>query len=635
MLKMCGKTLCSGAWAPPLQLANRHHGRPPTPLSMTIPSHSLHRTHIEPLTTTRRARPRVYRVWAPKAKSVALRLGNGTMPMRAGETGWWTSDQPMRAGDVYGYVIDGEGPFPDPRSASQPSGVHGLSECVDHDSFAWTDASWQAPPLSSAVIYELHVGTFTQEGTFESAIARLPHLVNLGVTHVELMPVCEFPGSRGWGYDGVDLFAPHHDYGGPDGLKRLVDACHAQGLAVVLDVVYNHLGPAGNYLRRFGPYFTDRYGTPWGEAVNLDGPDSDEVRRFFCDNALMWLRDYHIDGLRLDAVHALIDTSATHFLEQLASEVAALQAGLGRHLVLIAESDLNDPRIVRSREAGGYGVDAQWSDDFHHALHSVITGERSGYYQDFGSLAVLGTAIRQVFVYAGDRSPHRGRRHGRPPLGLEGWRFVVAAQNHDQVGNRAKGERLGHLASVERLEIAAAILLTSPFVPMLFQGEEWAASSPFQYFTAHEDDLGSRICEGRRKEFAAFGWDPQEIPDPQDPETFNRSRLRWDELTSPPHAGILDWYRALIALRRESMALGDGDYEAIDVSVDDQAQHFVMRRHNILVVCNLAETAATIRTGGDGVLLLASAPGVDVRPGVVTVPPESVAIVEVIDANNR
>jgi maltooligosyltrehalose trehalohydrolase len=601
---------------------------------MTFPGQTLYRTHTEPLRRTRHARTPVYRVWAPEARSVALRLGDVTTPMQRGEDGWWSSDRPLRAGDRYGFVVDGEGPFPDPRSPSQPSGVDGPSEHVDHESFAWTDAAWQPPPLSSAVIYELHVGTFTDGGTFESAIARLPHLVRLGVTHVELMPVCEFPGSHGWGYDGVDLFAPHHGYGGPDGLKRLVDACHAQGLAVVLDVVYNHVGPAGNHLKRFAPYFTDRYGTPWGEAMNLDGPASDEVRRFFCDNALMWLRDYHVDGLRLDAVHALIDTSATHFLEQLAGEVAALEAGLGRHLVLIAESDLNDPRIVRSREAGGYGIDAQWSDDFHHALHSVITGDRSGYYEDFGSLTVLATAIRRVFVYAGHRSAHRGRRHGRAPQGLEGWRFVVAAQNHDQIGNRAKGERLGHLASAGRLKIAAAILLTSPFVPMLFQGEEWNASSPFQYFTAHDDELGSKICEGRRREFAAFGWDPAEIPDPQQAETFERSRLRWEEIGRPPHADVLDWYRALIALRRESMALRDGDYEAADVRVDEHARQMVIRRGDMLVVCNLAESAATIRIDGEGVVLLASSSAVDLRPGAVTVPPESVVIIEMTGAGH-
>jgi maltooligosyltrehalose trehalohydrolase len=572
----------------------------------------------------------MYRVWAPAAQSVSLQLGGEIIPLREADEGWWSSDRPMRPGDVYGYSIDGKDALPDPRSASQPWGVHGLSECVDHGSFAWTDAAWQPPPLSSGVIYELHVGTFTEDGTFEGAITRLPHLVSLGITHVELMPVAEFSGSRGWGYDGVDLFAPHHGYGGPDGLKRLVDACHAHGLAVILDVVYNHLGPAGNYLKTFGPYFTERYDTPWGEAVNLDGPASDEVRRFFCDNALMWLRDYHMDGLRLDAVHALIDTSATHFLEQLAGEVAALEAGIGRHLVLIAESDLNDPRIVRSREAGGYGIDAQWSDDFHHALHSVVTGERTGYYEDFGSLGVLATALRQVFVYAGDRSTHRARRHGRAPQGLEGWRFVVAAQNHDQIGNRAKGERLAHLASPGRVRIAAAVLLTSPFVPMLFQGEEWAASSPFQYFTAHEDlELGSKICEGRRKEFAAFGWNPDEIPDPQDAETFERSRLRWEELSLPEHAGMLEWHRALIALRRDTMALRDGNYEATEVTVDEGARTLVMRRRDILVACNFGERAAAIPTGGESTLLLASAPGADVRSGAVTVPPESVAIVEI------
>ena len=540
---------------------------------------------------------------------------------------WWTADHRMEEGVLYGYIVDGEGPFPDPRSMFQPLGVHGLSEVVDHGRFEWTDEGWQPPPLAAGLIYELHIGTFSEAGTFEGAISRLPHLVDLGVTHIELMPVAEFSGERGWGYDGVDLFAPHHAYGRPDDLKRLVDACHAYGLAAILDVVYNHFGPSGNYLDRFGPYFTTRYKTPWGDAVNLDGPGSDQVRRFFCDNARMWLRDYHFDGLRLDAVHALIDTSATHFLEQLAREIDTLEAVVGRHFVLIAESDLNDPRVVRPPEAGGYGIDAQWSDDFHHALHSVITGETSGYYEDFGSLASLATALKEVFVYGGVQSRHRQRSHGRAPAGVPGWRFVVAAQNHDQVGNRAKGERLTHLAVPQRVKIAAALLVTGPFVPMLFQGEEWAASTPFQYFTAHEDgELGAQVLEGRRNEFAAFGWDPAAIPDPQSAATFERSRLLWDEVAGAPHDDVLEWYRALVALRRSQPSLCNGDYRSVKVTFDEGSRLLVMRRGDILVACNFADASRVVTTPCAVRVLLASTPGIEVTSASVHLPGDTVVI---------
>jgi maltooligosyltrehalose trehalohydrolase len=552
--------------------------------------------------------------------------------MTGDEGGWWTANREMRDGELYGYIVDREGPFPDPRSMFQPSGVHGWSQCVDHTRFDWTDTSWQPPPLAGGILYELHIGTFSEAGTFAGAIAKLPYLVNLGVTHLELMPVCEFSGSRGWGYDGVDLFAPHHVYGRPDDLKQLVDACHRHGLAVILDVVYNHFGPAGNYVGRFGPYFTHRYNTPWGDAVNLDDAGSDEVRRFFCDNAVMWLRDYHFDGLRLDAVHALIDTSACHFLEQLSGEVDVLEAVLRRHLVLVAESDLNDPRVVRAREAGGYGIDAQWSDDFHHALHTVISGERSGYYEDFGGLSHLATALQDGFVYAGAHSPHRRRFHGRQLHDVPGWRLVVAAQNHDQIGNRATGERLGHLVSVKRVKIAAALLLTAPFVPLIFQGEEWGASSPFQYFTAHEDpELGNQVSEGRRKEFAAFGWEPSSVPDPQASETFERSCLRWDELASPEHAEILSWYRALIALRCQVPALRDGKYREVSVSFDERQGHLSIRRGAVVAACNLGSAAATFDLKGDHRLLLASDPEVRCQSEAIQLPAESIAVLEYLE----
>ncbi len=384
-----------------------------------------------------------YQVWAPRASTLTLEVNGERCTMHRDDRGWWIADRRMSDGDRYGFVVDGRGPFPDPKSQRQPAGVHGLSEVVDHARYVWTDTRWQAPPLSAGVIYELHLGTFSEAGTFLGALEKLPHLVELGVTHVELMPIAEFPGDRGWGYDGVDLFAPHHRYGTADDLKRLVDGCHAAGLAVLLDVVYNHLGPAGNYLTQFGPYFTHRHTTPWGDAINLDDEGSDEVRRFLCDNALMWLRDYHFDGLRLDAVHALMDESPHPFLEELSEEVEVLEAVTGRHYVLIAESDLNDPRIVRSRDAGGLGLDAQWSDDFHHALHSAITGERSGYYEDFGTLAHVARAWQDGFVYAGHHSVHRGRPHGQPAGDLPGWRFVVAAQNHDSDRQPGHGRAAG------------------------------------------------------------------------------------------------------------------------------------------------------------------------------------------------
>ena len=405
-----------------------------------------------------------FRVWAPVPKSVELQFQGRRSPMQRGDDDWWTvAVDTTGPGSDYGFVVDGEGPFPDPRSPWQPTGVHGLSRVVDHSAYQWTDSGWQAPPLSSALVYELHVGTFTPDGTFDAVIGKLDHLVELGVTHVQLMPVNDFPGGHGWGYDGVDLFAPRHAYGGPDGLRRLVDVCHARRLAVLLDVVYNHFGPSGNYLARYAPYFTRRHITPWGDAVNFDGPDSDEVRRFFCDNALHWLRDYHVDGLRLDAVHTIVDASAQPFLEQLGREVKELESRLGRSLVVIPESDLNDPRLLWPHERGGFNLDAQWSDDLHHALHTVLTGERTGYYADFGTLADLAKALRNAYVYDGRYSRYRRRHHGRPPTGLSGHRFLGYLQNHDQVGNRARGERLSQLVSLGRLKIGAALVMTSGF----------------------------------------------------------------------------------------------------------------------------------------------------------------------------
>jgi maltooligosyltrehalose trehalohydrolase len=570
------------------------------------------------------------RVWAPNAKQVNVRIDSDLFGMTAGESGWWFTEIPLAgAGIDYTFILDGGEPLPDPRSRWQPNGIHGPSRTVDHAAFSWTDQRWQAKPLSSAIFYELHVGTFTPQGTFIAAIDKLDYLVDLGITHVELMPIAEFSGERGWGYDSVDLYAPHHAYGEPNDLKRLVNACHARGLAVILDVVYNHLGPAGNYLARFGPYFTHRYATPWGQAVNLDGPGSDEVRRFFCDNASMWLKDYHFDGLRIDAVHAITDTSAVHFLEQLACEVTELQAQTGRRLVVIAESDLNDPRVVRPREIGGYSVQAQWSDDFHHALHCVLTGERAGYYADFGSLADLAKALQRVFVYDGRYSAFRRRRHGRPASGLSGHSFLGYLQTHDQIGNRAKGERSSHLMSVGRLKIAAALVLTAPFIPMLFQGEEWGATSPFLYFTDHEDpELGRKVTEGRRREFTAFGWNPEEIPAPQAIETFERSKLNWSEGGKEPHAGMLAWHRRLIALRRKTSALSDGCIEEVRVSFDETAKWFVVKRGPIVVACNLNQVMQRVPVDVESAsrLLLTSEDNVQLSEDAVELPSDSVAI---------
>ena len=571
-----------------------------------------------------------FTVWAPRASQVELTIGTRRIAMSPRGDGWWKVEEPSAApGTDYGFALDGSPPLPDPRSPWQPAGVHGPSRVLDHGAFTWSDARWQPPPLAAAVIYELHVGTFTGAGTFEAVVDRLDHLVSLGVTHVELMPVVEFPGARGWGYDGVDLFAPHHACGGPVGLRRLVDACHGRGLAVIVDVVFNHLGPAGNYVGRFGPYFTDRYRTPWGEAVNLDAAESDEVRRFLCDNALMWLRDYHMDGLRIDAVHAMLDRSATHVLEQLAIEVRALEAHLGRHLALIAESDLNDPRLVRPPAAGGYGLDAQWNEDYHHALHALLTGERQGYYADFGSMADVATALREGFVYAGRRSAYRRRRHGRAATGLGGQRFVGCLQNHDQVGNRARGERMSQLVGPGRLMIGAALVLTAPFVPMLFQGEEWGARTPFQYFTDHDDPaLGAAVRDGRRREFAAFGWNPEEVPDPQAPETFERSRLDWSEPAREPHASLLAWHRDLIRLRRAQAALSDGRMDLVRVDWDQPAGWVRIERGALTVAVNLGARRQPVPLGQERPRrpLLASSPEIAFEPTGIALPPDSVAV---------
>ena len=564
-------------------------------------------------------------LWAPGAKSVDLVLTGRRVALQSAGGGQWRVDiaeSELTAG--YRYSIDGGAPLPDPRSRWQPAGVHGASHLVE-DFAASQDPGaaedFRAKPLEEAIIYELHIGTFTPEGTYVAAQNKLVHLVELGVTHLELMPLATFPGQRGWGYDGVDLFAPFPAYGTPRQLAAFVRACHSQGLAVLLDVVYNHLGPDGNYLGQFAPYFTDAYKTPWGAAVNYDGPDSDEVRRFVIDNALMWLKEYGFDGLRLDAVHAICSFGATHILEELSAAVRQLSESSGRSFVLIAESDLNDPRLVRSPAQGGYGLDAQWADDFHHALHRYFTGESGGYYADFRGLGDVATALRDAYVYQGQPSVFRGRRHGRPPAGMRADQLVVCAQNHDQIGNRAHGERLSQLLGVAQLKAVAALTLLSPFVPLLFQGEEWGAKTPFVYFTDHENvELGRLVAEGRSREFAAFQWQGA-IPNPQDSASFTRSKLNWSELAQPAHAELFEWHRRLIELRRTRAAKSRGrgleDTKA-RIIFDEEAGHLSFSHQGILAVFNFSPRAQYVPLpSGEWELLLRSDPNQVLPAGVM------------------
>lgn len=574
-----------------------------------------------------------FRLWAPKPKKVSVRIGDRVVPMqgpdRAGR--WKVRIEEAEAGMEYAFLLDDEETaYPDPRSPCQPEGVHGPSMLYDQKAFVWEDATWQGPPLTGAVIYELHIGTFTAGGTFDAAIEKLPFLFELGITHVELMPVAEFAGDRGWGYDGVALFAVTRQYGGPDGLKRFVNACHQHGLAVLLDVVYNHFGPVGNYTGKFGPYVTDKHHTPWGDAINFEDTGSDEVRAFFSDNALMWMRDFHIDGLRLDAVHEIMDRSAVHFLEQLAANVDTLSATLGRRLVLIAESDLNNPALVTPIEAKGYGLDAQWSDDFHHALFTLLHVEEGGkgYYDDFGEFQSLAKALKEMFVYDGIYSIYRGRKHGRPVSGLSAHHFIGFIQNHDQVGNRATGDRLEHIIGVNRTKVALGLVLTAPFVPMLFQGEEYAASTPFLYFADHEDpEMARLVAEGRRKEFAAFGWDEAQIPNPEERSTFTNSKLKWNEIDEPKHRDMLDWTRSLIHLRRRSASLNDGDRGHMQISFSDEGRWLRMDRNLVSVFANLGEHACDFPVDGEYRLMLASLPAETVwDAGVLKVPADGFAV---------
>ncbi|MFE7483485.1 malto-oligosyltrehalose trehalohydrolase [Streptomyces sp. NPDC057552] len=580
-----------------------------------------------------------FEVWAPEADTVVLEAAEVRYPMERDplREGWWSAEAEAVDGDRYGFRVD-DGPLlPDPRARRRPDGPDGPSAVVDQGAYAWRNG-WAGRRLNRAVLYELHVGTYTPEGTFDAAAARLGHLAELGITHVSLMPVCPFPGVNGWGYEGVSLWAVHEPYGGPEGLKRFVDTAHGLGLGVVLDVVHNHLGPSGNYLPAFGPYFTDTHHTPWGAAVNLDAPGSDEVRAFLIGSALAWLRDYRLDGLRLDAVHALADTRALTFLEELSTAVDALAVELGRPLGLIAESDLCDPRTTTPRTAGGLGLHAQWNDDFHHALHTALTGESQGYYADFARapLAALAKTVTSAFFHNGTYSSFRGRVHGRPVdvSRSPAHRFVGYAQTHDQIGNRALGDRLAASLSPGLQACSAALVLTGPFTPMLFMGEEWGARTPWQFFTDHTDpELAEAVRNGRRREFGAHGWAEEEIPDPQDPATRDRSCLDWAEPEREPHARLLAWYRQLIALRRALPDLHDPDLAAVKVAYDEDARWFAYRRGDVRVAVNLADRPTAIPLGlgrhrRSGGRVLASwepveAPGAD---GVLRLPPESCVV---------
>jgi len=503
-----------------------------------------------------------------------------------------------------------------------------MSRLYDHSVFEWHDRLWRGSPKTGAVVYELHVGTFSAEGTFDGAIQHLDYLADLGITHLELMPVAEFAGDRGWGYDGVSLFATHEPYGGPDGLKRFVDACHARGLSVILDVVYNHFGPVGNYTNKFGPYLTEKHKTPWGAAVNLDEGGSDEVRRFFTDNALMWLRDYHCDGLRFDAVHEYIDRSAVHFMEQLSLEVERLGATLGKEYYLIAESDLNDPRVIRPREADGYGMDSQWSDDFHHSLFTLLYTREpdKAYYKDFGTMADLHKALKHAYVYDGKYSSYRKCKHGRPAEGLSAHHFVHFAQNHDQVGNRAEGERIEHLCGLDAAKVAIGLVLTAPYVPMLFMGEEFAASSPFLYFADHEDEeMKKLVSEGRKRDFAQFGFDGN-VPNPEDLKTFEDSKLNWGEIGEGKHAEMLAWTKALIKLRRCTICLNDGSMHQLMVSSDDKRKTLVMQRDEARVLVNLGAQPYNFELLDGERLCLVSREGVAVNNENLELPAMTLAI---------
>lgn len=543
-----------------------------------------------------------FAVWAPRPDRVRVDVDGAVHEMSPSGGGWWRADVDARDGARYGFVL-GDDPkvYPDPRSPRQPDGVHERSQLWQPAVGAWSDGAWRGRSVEGAVIYELHVGTFTAGGTFDSAVERLDYLVDLGVDFVELMPVNAFSGTHGWGYDGVLWYAVHEPYGGPDGLVRFIDACHTRGLGVLIDAVFNHLGPSGNYLPLFGPYLSSGR-NPWGESVNLADAHADEVRRYILDCALRWMRDFHADGLRLDAVHALVDTTAIHILEELSARTDALATEVGRPLSLIGESDLNDPRLITPRDRGGYGLTAQWDDDIHHAIHTAVSGERQGYYADFGSLRVLAQTLKNGFYHAATYSSFRHRRHGRPldTATVPATRLLAYTLTHDQVGNRAVGDRPSQNLTFGQLAVKAALALGSPYTAMLFMGEEWGSSSPFQFFSSHpEPELARATAEGRKAEFAEHGWDADEIPDPQDPETFLRSKLDWDEIDDGEHGRLRRLYHDLIALRRNEPDLADPWLDHLAVDFDEDRRWIVMRRGALSIACNLGAEPVTVPVSGD------------------------------------
>ncbi|MCV7100825.1 malto-oligosyltrehalose trehalohydrolase [Mycobacterium palustre] len=566
-----------------------------------------------------------FRVWAPKPARVRLDVDGRVHAMTRSDDGWWHADVEAAPDARYGFLLDDDPTvLPDPRSPRQPDGVHARSQLWDPGAiagFAWTDGNWPGRSLDGrAVIYELHVGTFTPSGTLDAAVEKLDYLVDLGVDFVELMPVNSFAGTHGWGYDGVLWYSVHEPYGGPDALVRFVDACHARGLAVLIDAVFNHLGPSGNYLPRFGPYLSSA-SNPWGEGINIADADSDEVRRYIIGCALRWMRDFHADGLRLDAVHALVDTTAIHILEELATETDWLSRQLGRPLSLVAESDLNDPRLITPRDRNGYGLTAQWADDIHHAIHTAVSGERQGYYADFGSLQTLAETLRHGYFHAGTYSSFRRRRHGRPldtteGTGIPATRLVAYTCTHDQVGNRALGDRPSQNLNAGQLAVKAALALGSPYTAMLFMGEEWAASTPFLFFSSHpEPELARATAEGRKAEFAEHGWNADDIPDPQDPQTFQRSKLIWDEVDSGEHARLLRVYRDLIALRHHDADMADPWLDHLTVDYDEDERWISVGRGGLRIVCNLGAEPVNVPVAGE-VVLAWGEPTVD-RQGTV------------------
>ncbi|KNC16325.1 1,4-alpha-glucan branching protein [Arthrobacter sp. RIT-PI-e] len=574
-------------------------------------------------------------VWAPRAESLTLVADGTQYPMTRGEGDWWSApDAPAPTEDVdYGYLVDGsDTPVPDPRSRRQPEGVHGLSRTFDPGAHEWQDVSWRSPGMDGGVIYEMHLGTFTPEGTLDAAIGRLDHLVDLGVQYVELLPVNAFNGTHNWGYDGVLWYAIQETYGGPAAYQRFVDAAHQHGLGVIQDVVYNHLGPSGNYLGQFGPYLIEGKANTWGDSLNLDGPQSDEVRNYVVENLLMWFTDYHVDGLRLDAVHALHDERAVHILEEFGARTDACAAELGKPLFLIAESDLNDPRLISDRAAGGYGLAGQWSDDFHHAVHVNLTGETEGYYADFDSVGALAKVLEKGFFHNGTYSSFRERHHGREldESRISPLQLVVCTQNHDQIGNRAAGDRLSDTLDQAQLAQAAVLNILGPFTPMLFMGEEYGASTPWPFFTSHpEPELGRATAEGRLKEFERMGWKPEDVPNPQDPGTFASAKLDWAEAEQGSHAKLLATYRDLIALRNTRPEFRSVSFDGVSVDFDEQDRWLVLHRGGTAVVLNLGDAVARVPLrGADATVLLATVEGTDVLEDAVRVPARGALVVE-------